>query len=366
MLTQFIDSFFISLKIFPPIPWVGIRNISDYSPFGVLLPERTVEGTFYRNGFQGQERDDEVKGEGNSVNYSYRMHDPRVGRFFAVDALSERYPWYSPYCFSGNMLMNALELEGLEPVVLFGYLVGYLVKEGQGPSQVAADINNPATQKKYGFSLTTKVTYLDIVYQNIQYFKYVENPKDANDDGYKHLNMNQGDALITPITAIKEIGNDINEEVSKYLLGILKVLDLNIKSNDSNEKSFIDYIKEYERWIGTESEGSSHGSDVIHSGDGGKFSVYDPFDGWLYYEFEPYMNKESWETYGKMEDGTKLVTYHKIVSGFNRKGEWVYNSYEITVSEQGELLYQSIYENGEFSSQGDIYYEIISDNETPN
>ena len=38
-----------------------------------------------RMGFQGQEMDDEIKGDGNSVNYTYRMHDPRLGRFFAID-----------------------------------------------------------------------------------------------------------------------------------------------------------------------------------------------------------------------------------------------------------------------------------------
>ena len=101
-------------KLPPSTPWVGIRNISDYSPFGVLLAERTVEGAFYRNGFQGQEHDDEVKGEGNSVNYSYRMHDPRLGRFFAVDPLSTEYPWNSPYAFSENNVIHAFELEGLE------------------------------------------------------------------------------------------------------------------------------------------------------------------------------------------------------------------------------------------------------------
>ncbi|PWH86022.1 RHS repeat-associated core domain-containing protein [Brumimicrobium oceani] len=69
----------------------------------------------YRYGFQGQEMDDEVKGEGNSVNYKYRMHDPRVGRFFSVDPLASKYPFYSPYAFSGNRVLDAVELEGLEP-----------------------------------------------------------------------------------------------------------------------------------------------------------------------------------------------------------------------------------------------------------
>src|SRR5690606_25127763 len=60
-------------------------------------------------------KDDELKGEGNSLNYTFRMHDPRVGRFFAVDPLTHKYPWYSPYQFSGNRLIDMGELEGLEP-----------------------------------------------------------------------------------------------------------------------------------------------------------------------------------------------------------------------------------------------------------
>ncbi len=70
----------------------------------------------YRYGFQGQEKDDEVKGDGNSVNYKYRMHDPRIGRFFAVDPLTSKYPWYTPYQFSGNKVIAFRELEGLEEI----------------------------------------------------------------------------------------------------------------------------------------------------------------------------------------------------------------------------------------------------------
>jgi len=42
------------------------------------------------------------------------MHDPRIGRFFAVDPLSPKYPHNSPYAFSENVVINAVELEGLE------------------------------------------------------------------------------------------------------------------------------------------------------------------------------------------------------------------------------------------------------------
>ena len=92
---------------------VGIRTCSDYSPFGVELDGKTVSGG-YRYGFQNQEKDDEVKGEGNSMNYTFRMHDSRLGRFISVDPLERKYVYNSPYAFSQNRLLDGIELEGLE------------------------------------------------------------------------------------------------------------------------------------------------------------------------------------------------------------------------------------------------------------
>ena len=80
----------------------------------MYVPNRHASSVAYRYGFQGQEKDDEVKGKGNSLNYKFRMHDPRVGRFFAVDPLTSKYPWYSPYQFAGNSVIKYRELEGLE------------------------------------------------------------------------------------------------------------------------------------------------------------------------------------------------------------------------------------------------------------
>jgi RHS repeat-associated protein len=79
---------------------VGIRNISDYSPFGVLLAERAVENEFFRTGFQGSERDDEVKGDGNSYTTELRQLDPRLGRWLSIDPKTNTYE--SPYVSMGN------------------------------------------------------------------------------------------------------------------------------------------------------------------------------------------------------------------------------------------------------------------------
>lgn len=71
----------------------------------MTLPKRHGSTDFYRYGFQGQEKDDEVKGENNSINHKFRMHDPRVDRFFATDPLKKTYPWNSPYAFSENFVI---------------------------------------------------------------------------------------------------------------------------------------------------------------------------------------------------------------------------------------------------------------------
>jgi hypothetical protein len=47
------------------------------------------------------------------------MHDPRIGRFFARDPLTQKYPWYSPYQFSGNRVIDATELEGKEEKIVW-------------------------------------------------------------------------------------------------------------------------------------------------------------------------------------------------------------------------------------------------------
>jgi hypothetical protein len=48
------------------------------------------------------------------LNYEFRMHDPRVGRFFAIDPLFRKYPYNSTYAFSENRVIDKVELEGLE------------------------------------------------------------------------------------------------------------------------------------------------------------------------------------------------------------------------------------------------------------
>ena len=92
----------------------GLKNRVNLYAFGMPMPGRTFNPTEYRYGFQGQEKIDEIKGNGNYIDYQYRGYDPRIGRFISTDPLEKDYPMYSPYHFSSNQPIHAPELEGKE------------------------------------------------------------------------------------------------------------------------------------------------------------------------------------------------------------------------------------------------------------
>jgi RHS repeat-associated protein len=76
----------------------------------------------YRYGFNGQEKDNEIKGVGNSLDFKFRAYDSRLGRFMSFDPLAKSYPWNSPYAFAENDVIRCIDLEGLEKyVVVYHY-----------------------------------------------------------------------------------------------------------------------------------------------------------------------------------------------------------------------------------------------------
>jgi len=61
--------------------------------------------------------DNELKGEGNSIDYEKRFFDPRIGKFLSIDPLIKDFPHYSPYQFAGNTPIWAIDLDGAEEYV---------------------------------------------------------------------------------------------------------------------------------------------------------------------------------------------------------------------------------------------------------
>ncbi len=68
----------------------------------MLVPNRHGSSADYRYGFQGQEKDDEVKGEGNYISFGDYGLDVRTGRRFNLDPHMYKYPMLSPYSTFNN------------------------------------------------------------------------------------------------------------------------------------------------------------------------------------------------------------------------------------------------------------------------
>jgi len=77
----------------------------------LIVSANTCVGS-YRYGFQGQEVDNEIKGEGNSYSWTERTYDPRIGRWLSLDGRQDLYVALSPYAFTGNNPIAAYEVNG--------------------------------------------------------------------------------------------------------------------------------------------------------------------------------------------------------------------------------------------------------------
>ena len=79
-----------------------LNSNSKYYPYGMLMPGRhgEADNADYRFGYQGSEKDDEVKGEGNSYTTYFRQLDPRLGRWLSRDPKPDA--WQSHYTSMDN------------------------------------------------------------------------------------------------------------------------------------------------------------------------------------------------------------------------------------------------------------------------
>ena len=62
-----------------------VITYQDYYPFGMQMPGRSFSSENYRYGFNGHEKDDEIKGSGNHLAFGDYGYDPRLGRRWNID-----------------------------------------------------------------------------------------------------------------------------------------------------------------------------------------------------------------------------------------------------------------------------------------
>jgi len=97
----------------------------DYYPFGSAMAGRKYNDNSYRYGFNGMEKDDEMKGNGNTYDFGARLYDSRVGRWLAVDPLASKYSNLSPYNFVANTPIRAIDPDGKAIIIVNHHYTRY-------------------------------------------------------------------------------------------------------------------------------------------------------------------------------------------------------------------------------------------------
>ncbi|MBN8567806.1 MAG: RHS repeat-associated core domain-containing protein [Flavobacteriales bacterium] len=93
-------------------------NFANYYPFG--MQQTGTAGSYnlssdYRYGYNGKEKDDEIKGEANSLDYGARIYDPRVGKFLSTDPLQLQFPFMSPFIYAADDPISMIDEDGKGP-----------------------------------------------------------------------------------------------------------------------------------------------------------------------------------------------------------------------------------------------------------
>lgn len=104
------DNFAQNIQVSVLTPWMHYYQIVPETRVVTICDEKDN----YRFGFNGQEKDNEAKGLGNSLDFGARIYDSRLGRWLSVDPLTSKFPMLSPYQFASNTPIQAIDLDGLE------------------------------------------------------------------------------------------------------------------------------------------------------------------------------------------------------------------------------------------------------------
>ncbi|SHL81608.1 RHS repeat-associated core domain-containing protein [Chitinophaga jiangningensis] len=128
-----------------------VYNQNDYTPFGAQMDGAAwnLGGERYRYGFNGKENDNEVKGEGNSLDFGARLYDPRIGKWLSTDLAFKEYPSLSPYTGFGNNPIIFVDPDGKRIYFVPG--LGYNASKGDdGNSRYARESEGiPSSLKPY-------------------------------------------------------------------------------------------------------------------------------------------------------------------------------------------------------------------------
>jgi RHS repeat-associated protein len=91
----------------------------DYYPFGMVMPGRKyAANSLYRYGFNGKENDNEVKGEGNQIDFGARIFDTRLAKWLSMDPHQAKYAFESPYSYTLNSPLQYKDVDGKDIIIV--------------------------------------------------------------------------------------------------------------------------------------------------------------------------------------------------------------------------------------------------------
>lgn len=142
-----------------------ITTISDYYPYGAPIASRAYSIVEYRYGFNGQELENEINGDGNVLSATFWEYDTRLARRWNIDPVDKEFE--SSYaCFAGNPVLFADPNGDDAAGAIVGMAVGTAVGAYIGGA-VSNNSWNPGSwewDKNTGISITVRAVLTPVFY----------------------------------------------------------------------------------------------------------------------------------------------------------------------------------------------------------
>jgi len=211
------------------------------------MPNRHASSNKYRYGFNGKEKDDEIKGEGNSIDFGARMYDSRLGRWLRPDPLDKKYPYESSFSAFGNNPILYVDPDGRDIIIylangtFFKYEPGMSVPTDAFAKKVVESLNKIHSTSEGAEVISTLVSSSNKF--NITEAKFLISPYSTNKTQFSLGKHKEYDATFKKHIKNKEFSkaDKLVNDISELSIGIYNgnyVLAWDINNFDGVKMNF--------------------------------------------------------------------------------------------------------------------------------
>ena len=198
---------------------------TDYYPFGYPIASRSFSLEQYRYGFNGQEGDDEVYGNGKSYTAEYWQYDSRLGRRWNVDPIIK--PSLSAFSTFANNPIIYKDFFGLDSI-LYNQDGSQTYRTGGEnvvilPETEINDVFNPYPKGSLPYRVVENNRYNPNLWNNRSTFKYNTSSSQWQKDFNKAFGWMIPTAILAPVAGEFSGGLlQFSIETGPALMGTLK------------------------------------------------------------------------------------------------------------------------------------------------